>query len=165
MDENADPYSPGAGWPPHELAGRGTIIAAATTAIERAKNGRSTKNHLLTGLRGVGKTVLLVEFEKLSEELKCYPTAVIEADHNSSLPKILLPQLFRIINRLDKIKKAEHDLRNAMNLLRSVASTFNVKFGAFDISVSKNDVTGDLGADLSDVFFEIGAAAKKNRHQ
>jgi hypothetical protein len=161
MDHRFNPYNPGAGTPPPELAGREAVISAVRTAIERAKNGRPAANHILTGLRGVGKTVLLVEFEKLAETLCCYPTTVAEADGKKGLPKIILSQLFRIIVKLDKLKKAEQEMHKGLQMLRSIASAFSVKIGGAEIGVSPAEATGDLAVDLSDLFMEIGNAAKQ----
>ena len=59
MDPIHNPYSPGAGTPPPELAGRDEIRNQVHIAIERIRIGRSSKSLLMIGLRGVGKTVLL----------------------------------------------------------------------------------------------------------
>ncbi len=59
MDRRNNPYAPGAGLQPPELAGRDTLIETATIDMERALAGRPTKGMMLLGLRGVGKTVLL----------------------------------------------------------------------------------------------------------
>ena len=59
MNEIDNPYTPGAGIPPHELAGRDDILNTAQLAIRRTKKGNFAKSQLLLGLRGVGKTVLL----------------------------------------------------------------------------------------------------------
>ena len=59
MDPLRNPFSPGAGARPPELAGRESIIDAATLALERIRRGRQEKSQMLLGLRGVGKTVLL----------------------------------------------------------------------------------------------------------
>ena len=59
MNPYENPFSPGAGSPPPELAGRKTILDRASLALERVKRKRSEKSFLLIGLRGVGKTVLL----------------------------------------------------------------------------------------------------------
>ena len=63
MDKAKNPFSPGAGSPPPELAGRSAILEDAMVALERVKNGRNEKSMILVGLRGAGKTVLLVEIE------------------------------------------------------------------------------------------------------
>ena len=163
MDERDDPYCPGAGIPPHELAGRENIIDSIEIAIERAKAGKPAKHQILLGLRGVGKTVLLVEFEGLAERLGCHPTSVIEADSNKTLPEMLLPQLLRLMIRLDRIKQAEQTAAKGMRLLRAVASMFSVKMGSVEVSVTEGEATGDLASDLTDVFIETGniAAARK----
>ncbi|MBM3856685.1 MAG: ATP-binding protein, partial [Verrucomicrobia bacterium] len=59
MDPRNNPYAPGAGTPPPELAGRDVLIERVSIALDRIKNGRSARSFILYGLRGVGKTVLL----------------------------------------------------------------------------------------------------------
>ncbi len=64
MDKIRNPFSPGAGSPPPELAGRSTVLEQAEVLLGRVLARRSEKSLLLTGLRGVGKTVLLNEIER-----------------------------------------------------------------------------------------------------
>ena len=59
MDAAANPFAPGAGTRPPELAGRVPIIQDAHVALRRTLAGRPAKSQMLLGLRGVGKTVLL----------------------------------------------------------------------------------------------------------
>lgn len=59
MDPTRNPFSPGAGARPPELAGREAIVESATIALQRIARGRQEKSQMLLGLRGVGKTVLL----------------------------------------------------------------------------------------------------------
>jgi len=59
MDKLRNPFSPGAGTPPPELAGRDDILQQALVTLARIKLGRAEKSILLVGLRGTGKTVLL----------------------------------------------------------------------------------------------------------
>src|SRR5664280_1762535 len=66
MDQVLNPYSPGAGARPPELAGRSAEIVDMDVALQRVLIGRSGKSQLLTGLRGVGKTVLLNEFSRVA---------------------------------------------------------------------------------------------------
>ena len=58
MDPIKNPFSPGAGSPPPELAGRGPILEEARILLGRIRLGRPEKSLLLTGLRGVGKTYI-----------------------------------------------------------------------------------------------------------
>ncbi len=66
-DPVANPYAPGAGTPPPALVGRDAVIDAARTSLRRLKAARSTQHLLLTGLRGVGKTVLLATLAAMGE--------------------------------------------------------------------------------------------------
>jgi len=59
MDPRSNPYAPGAGSPPPELAGRDELLERASIALDRIRAGLAAKSLLLVGLRGVGKTVLL----------------------------------------------------------------------------------------------------------
>src|SRR3954463_6360584 len=67
MDPVRNPYAPGAGTPPPELAGRSEIIADATVSLRRTAIGRGTQSPILVGLRGVGKTVLLVKIKDIAD--------------------------------------------------------------------------------------------------
>ena len=66
MDPILNPFSPGAGSPPPELVGRDAILEQTRILLGRVRNKRPEKSILLTGLRGVGKTVLLNEMERLA---------------------------------------------------------------------------------------------------
>ncbi len=61
MDPILNPYSPGAGMPPPELAGREDILEKVAIALARTRACRSAKSVMLVGLRGVGKTVLIAK--------------------------------------------------------------------------------------------------------
>ena len=65
MAPTLNPFAPGAGTPPPEMAGREMIIADAEVALGRIKAGATEKSQILRGLRGVGKTVLLNEIKSV----------------------------------------------------------------------------------------------------
>ena len=67
MDKIKNPFSPGAGSPPPELAGRDGILEQARVLLGRVREKRPEKSLLMTGLRGVGKTVLLNEIERVAQ--------------------------------------------------------------------------------------------------
>lgn len=75
MDPLKNPFAPGAGNRPPELAGRDDVLAEIDQALARVIHGRHDRGHLLKGLRGVGKTVLLNEIEGRSSEWiwRCAP--------------------------------------------------------------------------------------------
>jgi hypothetical protein len=155
-----NPYNPGAGTPPPELAGRDALIAQAKLAIERVRNGRPSKSFVMLGLRGVGKTVLLNEFEQIAEQLGCQ-TAMLETDADKPIAQQLAPLLHRILLKLDRMKKAGADLQNAFSVLRAFASAFKVQLGDLEFGLATASATGDLTLDLTDLFVAIGEAAKK----
>src|ERR1700735_4303939 len=78
MDPVRNPYSPNAGAPPPALVGRDGILEAFGIALRRSKAGRSQKSILPTGLRGVGKTVLLNHFVEDARRLN-FSVAQLEA--------------------------------------------------------------------------------------
>lgn len=86
MDPLRSPFSPGAGAPPPELAGREEVIEAATIALHRIRMGRPEKGQMLLGLRGVGKTVLLNKISELAEGLG-YHVVMLEAPEGQRLAR------------------------------------------------------------------------------
>ncbi len=154
-----NPYSPGAGTPPPELAGREEIINHVNITLERIKHGKPAKSLILLGLRGVGKTVLLNQFEIMAEDGKC-KTAFFEVDPFLSFPNQITPQLYRLLLQLNRIKKVGNDIQKAFRLLRGFASAFQVKYESIEFGVLDEKVTGDLIIDLTDLFVAIGESAK-----
>ncbi|MBI1251357.1 MAG: AAA family ATPase [Alphaproteobacteria bacterium] len=159
MNPVDNPYNPGAGAPPPELAGREPLIEKALATIQRAKAGRAPKSMIMLGLRGVGKTVLLNKFEQLAEAQGCQ-TALFEADAERSLPEMLTPQLHRLLLRLNVIKRVGHDVQKAFGQLRAFAGVFKVSIGEVEFGLSNEVATGDLAIDLSDLFVAVGEAAR-----
>lgn len=92
MDPVRNPYAPGAGTQPPELAGREELRETVRIALARIREGKSAKSVLMVGLRGVGKTVLLDRLRSDADEAGMY-TMWAEAPENRSLPSILAPQL------------------------------------------------------------------------
>ena len=76
MDPVRNPYSPGAGTPPPELAGRDELRETIRIALERVRAGRPSKSILMVGLRGVGKTVLLDRMREDAEGSGIHTTRV-----------------------------------------------------------------------------------------
>jgi hypothetical protein len=160
MKATHNPYNPGAGVPPPELAGRDELIEQARVAVIRAKAGRAAKSAIMLGLRGVGKTVMLNAVEAIAEEEGCQ-TALLEIDPDKPLAQQLAPQLQHILHRLDRMKKAGADLQKAFASLRAFGAMFKASIGDVDFSLAGPAATGDLVIDLTDLFLAIGEAAKK----
>lgn len=157
-----NPYNPGAGTPPPELAGRESILKLAENTIERAKNSKAAKSIIMLGLRGVGKTVLLNRIDQIAEVAGCQ-TVIFEADPNRTLPELLTQQLHRLLLKLDRRKLVSDEVHKAFGLLRGFASVFKVQFGEFEVGLSNETATGDLTIDLTDLIVAIGEAAKSRK--
>lgn len=91
MDPLRNPFSPGAGAPPPELAGRVEILEAARIALHRIRAGRPEKGQMLLGLRGVGKTVLLNKIAEMAEAIG-YHVVMLEAPEGQRLAQFLGPR-------------------------------------------------------------------------
>lgn len=165
MDRIRNPFSPGAGSPPPELAGREAVLDQARVLFGRALAGRPEKSMLLTGLRGVGKTVLLNEIERIAQ-VAGYRTLVVEAHEGKLLAPLLAPQLRRLLHELDRLKGAGDKVRRGLAVLRSFIGAVSVKMGELDIGLDIEPETGsadsgDLEADLPDLFAALGEAARE----
>ena len=164
MDPRRNPFAPGAGSPPPELAGREHLIERASIALDRIRAGRAARSVILYGLRGVGKTVLLNTIRH-SAEADGMIAVAIEAPEGRSLPGLLLPALRTALLRLDRIKQAGVAVTRA---LRAIAGFAQLKLSYGDITVAL-DVeaepgladSGDLDADLADLIEAIGEAARE----
>ena len=159
MNPVDNPFTPGAGTPPPELAGREEVLQQAVFAIQRTLNKKVAKSQIMLGLRGVGKTVLLNRINQLAEDSGNH-IAFFEATPGQALPEMMTQQLIRLLLRLDRRKKIGKDIQKTFGLLREFASIFKVKIGEFEVGFSARNLTGDLNIDLADMFVSIGEAAK-----
>ncbi len=162
MDPVRNPFSPGAGSPPPELAGRDAIIESADIAIQRVTAGRSARSQILLGLRGTGKTVLLNKIEKLAEDAH-YLTSFVEAPEDRSLAELLYPKMLQVLRKLSGYEQARVAVNVALSGLRNFASVFQVKVGEVEIGVAPapgRADTGHLELDLTEMFELIGQAAQ-----
>lgn len=158
-----NPFSPGAGSPPPELAGRSEILEKAMVALARIKAGRSEKSFFLVGLRGVGKTVLLHKISEVAEE-NGYKPLMIEAREDKSLSELLIPYLRQLLFSLDIGKSVSEKVKRATRILKSFMLKVNpngaIEFG-LDIDPEKGTAdSGDLETDLSQLFIALGEAAQ-----
>lgn len=162
MDPVRNPFAPGAGSQPPELAGREDIIKAADTALRRVLLGRAAQSQMLLGLRGVGKTVLLNKIEHIAEGIG-YITSFIEAPEDRKLVDLIYPKIHQALRKLSLVQVAKTATHNALRALRGFASTFSISVGDFDVSVDPEPGVADSGNleyDLTELFLKVGEAAK-----
>jgi AAA ATPase domain len=165
MDPVRNPFAPGAGNPPPELAGRQGILASADTMLARVEQGRHAKSFMLIGLRGVGKTVLLNRIRQMAEDRKL-SALMIESPEDKGLPDLLVPALRRLLLGLDRGLGATEAAKRGMRILSGFAKSLKLKVGdiEFGIDTEKGVAdTGDLDQDLPDVLVAVGEAAKARK--
>lgn len=162
MDPVRNPFAPGAGSQPPELAGRDEIISTADTALRRVLLGRPAQSQMLLGLRGVGKTVLLNKIEQMAEG-HGYMASFIEAPEDRALVDLLYPKVHQVLRKLSLVEGARAASHRALRALRSFASAFKVSVGDFEVSVDPEPGTADSGNleyDVTDLFLKVGEAAQ-----
>jgi hypothetical protein len=162
MDPIRNPFAPGAGTQPPQLAGRDQIIEDARIAVHRAIAGRSSRSQILLGLRGVGKTVLLNKIEQEAEAAG-HVTSFIEAPEDRKLADLLYPRLQHALQSLSRIEKAKASAYTALRALRSFAGAFKVRYGDYGIELDPEPGVADSGNleyDLTDLFLRVGETAK-----
>lgn len=125
MDPRTNPYAPGAGTLPPELAGRDDIIEKAAIALDRFRSGLAARSLLLVGLRGVGKTVLLTRIAK-EAEARGLVVITMEAPEKRSLPALLIPQIRTALLKLDKIAAAGELTKKALKTLGGFVGAMKV---------------------------------------
>jgi hypothetical protein len=167
MDAIKNPFSPGAGSPPPELVGRESILEQARILLGRIKANRPEKSILLTGLRGVGKTVLLNDIERLAIQAG-YRTISVEAHEDKSLAALLVPPLRRLLFDLDRVAGAGDKAKRALAVLKGFMDGVKVKLGdlevGLDIDPEKGSAdSGDLESDLPNLFLAVAEAAAERR--
>jgi len=167
MDPRTNPYAPGAGTLPPELAGRDEIIERAAIALDRFREGRAARSLLFVGLRGVGKTVLLTRIAQQAEE-RGFIVVTIEAPEKRSLPALMVPPLRTALLKLDRIAATGDIAKKALRVLGGFVSAMKLKYQdiEFGVDLGREPGTadsGDLEHDLIDLFVEVGRAAKEKR--
>lgn len=164
MDPIRNPFAPGAGTPPPELAGRDDLRESLHVALERARIGRPAKSAMLVGLRGVGKTVLLDRIREDAEAAGIH-TVRIEAPEGRSLPALLAPQLRQALLRLSQVAAAKDQAVRGLRALAGFARKLKVTFGDIEVGFDYDPEpgladNGDLEHDLQALIEQVGLAAK-----
>lgn len=166
MNPKINPYAPGAGTVPPELAGRDFLIEEASTSLYRIARGLSARSHILYGLRGVGKTVLLnrILLEAEADKAIC---AMIEVPENRTLPAILAPNLRATLIKMSRGQQMKSKARKAMQALASFVKGAKIKYSDVEFSFDMEPLlgvadSGDTSLDMIDLMVEVGHAAREH---
>ena len=164
MDPITNPYSPGAGSPPPELAGRDDLREQVRISIARLKISKPSKSVIMVGLRGVGKTVLLDQMRRDAVTTGVLSVR-IEAPENRSLPALLAPQLRQALLRLNNIESAKDMARKGLRALAGFARALKYKYSDIEVGIDFDPEpgladNGQLEGDLASLLEQIGLAAQ-----
>jgi len=164
MDPVDNPYAPGAGTPPPELAGRDELLERVRVALERIRIGSPAQSVLMVGLRGVGKTVLLETMREAAEGARMC-TIKLEAPEGRSLPGMLAPELRLALLRLSQIEAAKDLARRGLRALAGFVAKLKLKYADIEVTLPEAQPeagladSGDLEHDLAALLEAAGAAA------
>lgn len=167
MDPITNPFSPGAGAPPPELVGRDPLLEQARILLGRTKQKRPEKSLLLTGLRGVGKTVLLNEIERQARATG-YRTIVIEAHEDKPLGPLLAPYVRSVLYDLDRTAGAGDKVKRGLRVLRSFLGAIKITYADVEVGLDIDPEhgsadSGDLEIDLPNLLVALGEAAEERK--
>jgi len=160
VDPVRNPYSPGAGTRPPALVGRDHEIDAMDVALQRLLLGRDGRSQMLTGLRGVGKTVLLNEFEQLADA-RGYFHEHIEVAEDGILAPALVAAFRRILLAMDAKRRIGERIVTALGILKA----FSLRMPGVELNIDVDAIhgpadSGDLASDLAALFVELGEVAR-----
>src|SRR6516225_11746186 len=163
MDPRRNPFAPGAGIPPPELAGRDDLIERAAVALDRIRARAAARSLIFYGLRGVGKTVLLNRI-RTDAEGRGILAARVEAPEERSLPALLAPSLRALLTRLSRGAAAKAAARRALRALSGFATALKLKYEDLQIGLEFDPEpgladSGDLETDLTALLAAVGTAA------
>ncbi len=158
MDPVRNPYTPNAGSRPPELAGRDEQLEQFRVLVARLKSGQTEQSIIAKGLRGVGKTVLLNAFEDMAES-EGFLTYYHELTDESSLVEQLARDAERALAMLKLSETLIQKVRDGLGHLKTIRLTGPEGIG-LEVDLRKAS-EGTVTADLTDLFLELGAAAKE----
>lgn len=168
MEAHRNPYSPGAGSPPPALAGRDNEISEFDVTVQRLDRGRAGRSQMLVGLRGVGKTVLLREFNAIAAQ-RGWVCQHYECDEGTDLAQAAARLARTAILDLSPGKRLAEWGASALGVLKSFQLAWEVPGGgAVTLGFEPDPVpgradSGDLGRDLADLFRVVGQLAQDQR--
>jgi hypothetical protein len=167
MDPVRNPYAPGAGQRPPELAGRDAELSAFDVALERVERGRPERSLILTGLRGVGKTVLLNALRSKALD-RGWGTGKVEARPDTSLRRPLTGALHAAVRELSVRHRAPDRVSDVLATLKAFGLRTNPRGGklierwtpAIDgpASTGRAD-SGDIEIDLLELLTDVAGLA------
>lgn len=163
MNKLTNPFTPGAGFLPPELAGRSEIIEQGAILAARARLLRAERGILLIGSRGVGKTALLKYLAEAARKDGNLPV-VVEIQNNSQGLEELALKIREVLNSLDFASKVKTHVQEAFSVFANFVRRFSISIGSLGVefeTTSGLGNSGNLECDLSEVLLATARAAKE----
>ena len=158
-----NPYRPGAGVMPVYIAGRDEDIQNVEQMFEALKLNIPTQSIIFSGLRGVGKTVLINKLQLVAEEKGIFCKHIEVEEKNDFISQIAeCSQAFlRSVSTKEKFK---HLIQKPLEAIKSLVISFNPDDSTFSLSMQERElyVSNNLTQSLTDVFTTIGETAYKS---
>ena len=165
MDPLANPYSMGAGNPPPALTGRGPQEEQFRTLLGRLARGRSEQSMIVWGLRGVGKTVLLLDFQGIADGLGWVAAEPIEIKSDTDFRAEIAQLAYQALVLLDRRRAVGDKLKRLSGILRGfkIGATVegDIEF-SFDPDAVARASSGNLERDLTELLTELGEVVKEH---
>jgi hypothetical protein len=164
MDSISNPYTPNAGAAPEIVVGRNDQLDAFTMLLRRLERHRTEQSMIITGLRGVGKTVLLGQFGEIARQAAWEVVEIEASKHDDThFRQAMFSHLKSVLLRLSPRARWTERGRRAAEVLSAFAVSVD-KQGTFSVSwdippAEGEGDHGDLAMDLTDVFVALGEAA------
>lgn len=162
MDRAKNPFSPGPGLEPPLLAGRTNLLVDIDVILQRLALGFSPSHTFLYGLRGVGKTVLLIEAENMALQ-KNYLAERFEVDEigEFNFREAIFNRLKSVLLKLDNLENLKSKFRSALNILKSIS----INYAGIDFKVDVEEALGEADSknfadDLLLMMVQVGKVAK-----
>jgi hypothetical protein len=164
MDQRLNPYTPGSGIRPRRLAGRDADLEAFGTLLGRLAEGRPERSPIYSGLRGVGKTVLLLEFETLAREAG-WACNDVEEVGSGDFRQTFAEFAYQMLLSMSRRKRMQARATKALGVLK--AFTLGLPGGItarIDVDASTGTAdSGDPERDLATLLVELGHVAQAGR--
>jgi hypothetical protein len=166
MDPVRNPYAPGAGQRPPELAGRDREIQQFDVVLERVARARPERSMVLTGLRGVGKTVMLNTFRSMALQ-KLWGTGKLEARPDQSIRRPVASALHMAVRELAPRHRAPDRIDDFLGVLKAFAlrdpkapkGATSMNLG-IDVPAARGRAdSGDMEVDLTELFADAASVA------
>lgn len=162
MRPHDNPYTPNAGARPPLLVGRDDQLETFEVLLDRMRRGYTEQSMLITGLRGVGKTVLLTTFDERARE-RAWTTVEAEITKNTEFGVRMAQLVRRALFQMAPRARWKDRARRAAAVLKSFQLTVSpegVVTAGLDIDALEGLAdSGNLGEDLTDLLVALGEAA------